>query len=129
MRKDGLCQAGVIGGMPTSALLLLSGCTQPVQGIVPNQLQHTKACCLGGRYLRLDEAGIDQSREREDRLFGRPLSLGEAYRLCCLQCPASHKDAQGTKTALLVFREQLITPGDGVLHRLLACWQVSRPAA
>src|SRR6266699_1225957 len=128
VRKDGLCQAGVIGGMPAPTLLLLPCCVQPLQSIVPHQLQHAKAYCLTGRYLRLDEAGIHQGGQCEDAFFRRNLTLGEAYRLRRLQRPASHEDAKGTKTALLFLREQLITPGNSVLHRLLACWQVSRPS-
>ena len=128
VRKDGLCQTGVIGRMPTPALLLLPGFVQPLQSIVPHQLQHAKAYCLTCRHLRLDEAGIHQGGEREDTFFRHNLVLGQAYRLRRLQRPASHKDAQRTKTALLFLREQLITPGNGALHRLLAWWQISRPA-
>src|SRR5207249_854549 len=74
---------------------------------------------------RLDEAGIHQGGQREDAFFRRNLVRGCAYRLRRLQRPASHEDAKGTKTVLLLLREQLITPGNGILHRLLACWQVS----
>ncbi len=126
---NSLCQAGVIGRMPAPALLFLSCLVQALQSIVSHQLQQAKAYCAPGCHLRLDEAGIHQGGQREDAFFRCTLVLGEAYRLRRLQRPAPREDTKGTKTALLLLREQLIAPGNRVLHRLLACWQVSRPAA
>src|SRR6266568_4016158 len=74
VRKDGLRQTGIIGGMPTPTLLLLSCCVQALQGIVPHQLQHAKAYRLTGRYLRLDKAGIHQGGQCEDAFFCRHLA-------------------------------------------------------
>src|SRR5579884_4428605 len=77
------------------------------------------------QHLRLYEAGINQGGKREDSFFCRNLALGYTDRLRRLQRPAPNEDAKGTKTPLLLLREQLITPGDGGLHGLLAHWQVS----
>src|SRR2546430_12971866 len=40
--------------MPSLALLLFASSAQPLQGIVPNQLQHGEAYCASCRHLRLD---------------------------------------------------------------------------
>src|SRR5258706_16407963 len=113
--------------MPTLALLLLSCCMQPLEGIVPYNFQYGEAHDAMCQNIRLYEAGIDQGGKREDGFFH--LALGQTDRLSRLQRPASHEDAKGTETTLLFLREQLITPGDGVLHGLLACWQVSSAPA
>src|SRR5258707_6829619 len=98
VRNDGLCQAGVIGGMPTLALLLLSCCMQPLEGIVPYNFQYGEAHDAMCQNIRLYEAGIDQGGKREDGFFH--LALGQTDRLSCLQRPASHEDAKGTETTL-----------------------------
>src|SRR5258708_772576 len=114
--------------MSASALFLLSCRVQALAGIVPDQFQNGEARCAMYQHLRLYETGIAQGGEREDGFFYRALVLGQTDCLCCLQRPAPHEDAKRAKTPLLVLREQLITPGNGVLHGLLARWHVSGPS-
>src|SRR2546421_1658582 len=125
---DYSCQASVIGGVPAPTLLLLPCLVQPGQGILSNQLQHGKGYDASGHDLRPDETGIDQRGQGEERLLGGRLFLRPADCLRSLQRPASYEDAEGTKTALLLLREKLITPGNSVLHTLLAYRQVSGTA-
>src|SRR5438105_3533412 len=84
-----------------------------------------KAYDATNHHLCLDEACFHQCRKRQDDLSYRGLSLDPADRFCRFEWPTSHEDAKRTKTALLVLCKQLIAPGNGTLHRLLAFWQVS----
>src|SRR6266700_6201686 len=84
-----------------------------------------KAYDATNHHLCLYEAGVHKCREGQDDLSCRGPSFDPADRFCCFECPTSHEDAKRTKTALLVLCKQLIAPGNGTLHRLLAFWQVS----
>src|SRR5712692_4905355 len=95
--NDNLCQEGVIGSMSAQALLLLSYCVQPLQGIVSYDFQHGEARYVICQYLHLNEAGIDQSGQSQDGFFLNNLTLIPANCLCSFERPSSHKDAKGSK--------------------------------
>src|SRR5258708_7994834 len=66
---DGFCQPRVIGSMPPTAQFFLACFAQPFQGILSNQLKHSKAFPSLCRYLYLAEAGVYESREDEYERF------------------------------------------------------------
>src|SRR2546421_12811022 len=115
--------------MSAPILFRLACLKQTFQGILPNNFQHGEAYYASYWHLRLNKAGIYQGSKREDRLFRGHLSFGPANRLSRFERPTPYEDPQHAKTPLLFPREQFVTPGNSVLHRLLACWQVSCPTA
>src|SRR5260370_34826449 len=64
---DGFCQPRVIGSMPPTAQFFLSCCAQPFQGILSNQLKHSKARPALCRYLYLDAPVVYDSRDGAHR--------------------------------------------------------------
>ena len=100
---------------------------QSLQGIFSNQLEHSEARRALSCYFYLDHAGIHQGGEREDHLFRSLLLLGPADCFRRLQRPAPHKNPERAKTLLLCLGEQVVAPGNGFFHGLLAGWQVSCP--
>jgi len=67
----------------------------------------------------LDEALVDQRLQR--------VEVGFRNRLCRLDCAAAAEDGQAREEALLLVREQVVTPLDRRPERLLALLGV--PAA
>ena len=57
-----------------------------------------------------------------------PATLGPCYPPGRLQRKAAGEDCQATKEHLLLFGEQVITPGNGVVHHLLPGGQVASAA-
>ena len=96
-----------------------------MQSVVSNQLEHSEAHRAVHRYVYLHQAGIYQGGEREDDLFRRLFLLGPADCLRGLQRPAPHKSPERAETLLLRLGEQVVAPGNGFFHGLLARWQVS----
>src|SRR5256886_3518972 len=91
--------------MPSLALLLFASSAQPLQGIVPNQLQHGEAYCASCRHLRLDR--------KSTRLNSSHSQI--SYAVFCLK-----KKNEKDTTLVLVAPNNMSAPAPGPLAISLA---------
>src|SRR5215204_2311936 len=64
-----------------------------------------------------DQTLVDQRREP---IQDTKVTIGARHRLRRSERPTAHKDPESPKEALLLWREQVVAPGDGVAQRALA---------
>ena len=95
---------------------------QLFQPIFAHRLQHSEAALAPRTILRPQQTHV--------RKLGNTVENPEtlAHGLGRLQREAADEDGQAPKQDLLVCRQQIVAPGNGVAHRPLARRHIPRPA-
>ena len=107
---------------------------QPLETELTHRLQHLVARLPGKVRRSVHQAVIDQRGDPIEHLWGAGGGAGHwRYTrnkgLRRSQREPSHKHREAAKKLLLCRRKEVVTPGNGVSHGLLAEWQVTRGAA
>jgi hypothetical protein len=111
--------------MPLASRWLLPAGGQSLQSILAHRLQHVEPRFSLELLLLTEQALVDEgSNAREDI----KASLGIDDCLGRFDGAAAGKDGQLAKQCLVCGREQIVTPGDGITHRLLSGRKRTRPA-
>ena len=132
------------------AAVRLAARRQPLQPVLADRLQHREAGLAVDALRLAQQALVDQRRDEIERSEltsrGRGVASGgrhsatasarlpssdprpPPHRLGRLEREAAGEDGQPAKERLLVRRQQVVAPGDGVAHRPLAGRQVARAA-
>ena len=103
-------------GVAISDGRLLAARRQPLQPELAHRLQHPEARLALDALLLAQQALVDQRGNAVEDIE-RPLRVDD--RLGRLQRAAAGEDGQAAEEDLLLRGEQVVTPGDGVAHRLL----------
>src|SRR5260370_6183686 len=119
-----LAQGCVILGVASPILFLFPCCSQAFYRILANHFEHAIARQAIFRALHLQEASIDDGGDNLQPLMRSDGFLFPTNSLSCRQRAASHKHAQCTETALFCGSEQVVAPGNRIMHGTLALWQV-----
>ena len=111
--------------MPAPYQPFLATYGQPVQAELPHGLQQGIAR-LASRVLSLAQQTFIDERAHPLQDVQIAGSIGDG--LDRLQRASAGEDRKPAEEGLLMWGEQIMTPGDGVTQCLLAGWGVSRPA-
>jgi len=114
MRFRLLRQLEEVLDVPSADLRLLSGLTEPLEGELPDRLQHGEAllCSCGSH-----QALVHQRGEAVEDVEGEISPV--THLLGGLKAPASGEDPEATEELLLVFGQKLVAPRDRTLERPL----------
>ena len=115
-----LGQGQAPGGESVSGRFALATGFQLLQPILAHRLQHAEARLALDSLLLAQQTLVDQ-RGHAGEDIERPIRT--RHRLRRLDRAAAGKDRQPAEEDLLLRGEQIVAPGDGIAHRLLACRQ------
>ena len=116
-----------IGRVAAAHLVQLTGRVKSFQPELTHGLQHREARLPVHCLHPLQEALVDQGGDSVEGIDAK-LTARVGDRLRRLEGASADEDGQAPKEPLLRRGEQIVTPGDGVAHRLLAGRKIS-PAA
>src|SRR6266516_1901114 len=126
-RCSTLCERQIVGCMSSMGALELSTRSECLPAILTDGLQHVETWLPCFLFPLHKQAVIDQ---RGDYIQNGSDILARccAYRLGRFERTASHKNTQGAEEALLLSREQVVTPGDSGAQRVLVDRRISSAA-
>jgi hypothetical protein len=118
-------QSEEVVGVAISDGRLLATLGQPLQPILAHRLQHSKARFPLAAFLLAQQALVDEGSNAAENIK-RTFRAGDHLR--SLDGAAPSKDGQPADNSLLLQGEEIVTPGNGVAHRLLSCRQSPCPS-
>jgi hypothetical protein len=96
---------------------------QPLSGIFADSFQHREAGPATRRASRNEQLMIDKRGDRAED--GRLLTeIRDGFG--GFERTSSHKDGEAAKQHLLIHGKKIVAPRDGIGHRLMSFWKVSR---
>src|SRR5215208_6468182 len=112
-----LGQHQIPGSVAIADVIYLTASREPFQGKFADRLQHHVACLVADACFLAEQNLVD---ERSNTL--EQLHADGVCRDClgCGQRDATAEDPEPPEERLFRWREKVVTPGNGVAHRLLA---------
>ncbi len=120
-------QRQVTLGVPALHLRRFAAFQQALPGVLVHGLQHAEARLAMGGLGGLDQAVVEQGLQTvEDLVLQGAIAIADGFGH--VERPAAGEDRQPAEQFLRISIEQIVTPFDGVVQRLLTFRHVARGA-